>query len=183
MGPFAGGAGRSEASWTAIGRTPTGNDYARAACALPSRRRRWRAASELATGGLTASAGCRCREEARAGLARVASVSGTERRVRARELALEGAAIFHVHAVLRSAARTLHDPSDSPLAGLEAAAATETAPHLPHPFPRPPPDRARLVPHPRPPACLPARPLRRRHVGAGPDARYAGPANGHLSGR
>lgn len=130
-------------------------------------------------GGLTASGGCRCREEARVGLARVASVSGTGRRVRARGLALEGAAIFHVHAVLRSAARTLHDPSDSPLAGLEAAAATETAPHLPHPFPRPPPDRARLVPHPR----LPARPLRRRHVGAGPDARYAGPVNGHLSGR
>lgn len=108
-------------------------------------------------GGLTASGGCRCREEARVGLARVTSVSGTGRRVRARGLALEGAAIFHVHAVLRSAARTLYDPSDSPLAGLEAAAATETAPHLPHPFPRPPPDRARLVPHPRLPARPPAR--------------------------
>lgn len=35
---------------------------------------------------------------------------------------------------------------------------------------------------PPPPACPTARPLRRRHVGAGPDARYAGPVNGHLSG-
>lgn len=57
---------------------------------------------------------------------------------------------------MRSAARTLHDLSDSPLAGLEAAAATETAPNLPHPFPSSP---ARQGPAgaPPPPACPPDR--------------------------
>lgn len=83
--------------------------------------------------------------------------------MRARELSLEVVAIFHVHAAVRSAARTLHDPSDSPLAGLEAAAATETAPHLPHPFPSSPARQGPAGAHPRPPVCLPV----------GPPARYA----------
>ncbi|KAJ8791974.1 hypothetical protein J1605_020239 [Eschrichtius robustus] len=42
-------------------------------------------------------------------------------------------------------------------ARLEAAAATETASHLPPPLPLvPPPERARSAPHPRPSACYAA---------------------------
>lgn len=117
--------------------------------------------------------------EARACVARVASVPGTGRSEGAR--VAFGAAVLHVRVVVRSAARTLPRPRRLPFlrprggggGGGGQRDSSALPPSLTHP--------AR-----RGPACAPpplVRPLRRRHVGAGPDARDAGPVDGHLPGR
>lgn len=116
--------------------------------------------------------------EARARLACIASVPGTGRTVR--ERGFSGAAAFHVRLVVRSAARTLLQPLRllfrTPRGG---SGNRDCVSPSPSPSPCPPlPERARSAPHPHLSAC----PLR-RHVGAGPDARNAGPVDGHLPGR
>lgn len=118
--------------------------------------------------------------ETRACLAGIASLPGTRRSVRERG-SLWGAAAFHIRVVLRNAARTLLQPLRLLFRTPRGSGGNQDSvfpPPTPSPCPLPPAREGPVCAPPRP-----VRPLRRRHVGAGPDARDAGPVDGHLPGR
>lgn len=109
-------------------------------------------------GGLTASGGCRCREEARVGFSpcRVCLRNRTESEgARARSRGR-----CHLPRPRRREERSPDSPrppSDSPSQASRPRRPPRQRRTSPTPPPRPPPARARPVPHPR----LPARPLAR----------------------
>ncbi|XP_051032641.1 uncharacterized protein LOC127216139 [Phodopus roborovskii] len=106
-------------------------------------------------------------------------------RARPRRRGRGAAAAFHVHAAGSSAAARARPPPPPP-APRSQASRPRRPPRQRRSSPTPPlAPRPGPVGAPPPPARPPARPLRRRrrHVGAGPDARDAGPADGHLPGR
>lgn len=133
---------------------------------------------------MTASGGCRCRKAARVGLSPCRAclrnlTESEDARARSR-------GCCHLPRPRRREERSPDTPATPPSPHSQASRPRRPPRqrrNSPTPSPRPPPHRPPGLARRPTPARSVARPLHRRHVGAGPDARDAGPANGHLPGR